>query len=249
MQNFTLLRELGPRAQAGAAQARHLGDDRGVAAVGRVRAERRQHRRDPVRARHPHVRDGDAQHLRHLGDSGGQEAEPPAGHRRSEPRRRTPRHGGADGARGGRRRRRRPDHRSALRSRPRAERRRAVDVPGAVRSADGGAAHHRAGDRPQHLPRAGRAARMGREADQIQIELEFRRLMELPVIQPGARADARQPPIFREDRHRRPRADRRLDRAGGAASSGRRRSSSPSTTRMCSRRRCGCTRSTSRPTT
>ena len=45
---------------------------------------------------------------------------------------------------------------------PRAERRRAVDVPGAVRSADGGAAHHRAGDRPQHLPRAGRAARMGR---------------------------------------------------------------------------------------
>ena len=39
------------------------------------------------------------------------------------------------------------------------QRRRAVDVPGAVRPADGRAAHHRAGDRPQHLPRAaGRAA-------------------------------------------------------------------------------------------
>ena len=38
----------------------------------------------------------------------------------------------------------------------RAQRRRAVDVPVAVRSADGGAAHHRAGHRPQHLPRAGR---------------------------------------------------------------------------------------------
>ena len=78
-----------------------------------------------------------------------------------EPRRGTPRHGGADGARGGRRRRRRPDHRGALRSGSRAERRRAVDVPGAVRSADGGAADHRAGDRPQHLPRTGRAARLG----------------------------------------------------------------------------------------
>ncbi len=59
-----------PRAQAGAAEARHLGDDRGVAAVGRVRPERRQHRRDPVRARHPDVRDRDAQHVRPLGDSG-----------------------------------------------------------------------------------------------------------------------------------------------------------------------------------
>ena len=34
---------------------------------------------------------------------------------------------------------------------PRAERRRAVDVSVAVRSPDGGAAHHRAGDRAQHL--------------------------------------------------------------------------------------------------
>ena len=78
-----------------------------------------------------------------------------------EPRHGPPRQGGADGARRGCRRRRRTDHRGALRSRSRDERRRAVDVPGAVRSADGGAAHHRAGHRPQHLPRAGRAPRMG----------------------------------------------------------------------------------------
>ncbi len=67
-----------PRAQAGAAQARHLGDDRGVAAVGRVRAGRRQHGRHPLRARHPHVRDLHAQHARHLRDPHRQEAEPPA---------------------------------------------------------------------------------------------------------------------------------------------------------------------------
>ena len=42
---------------AGAAEARHLGDDRRVAAVGRVHPRRRQHERDAVRARHPHVRE------------------------------------------------------------------------------------------------------------------------------------------------------------------------------------------------
>ena len=87
MQNFTLLRELGPHAQAGAAEARHLRDDRGVAAVGRVHPGRRQQRRHPLRARHPHVRELHAQHARHLGDSGRQEAEPPADRRRPEPRR------------------------------------------------------------------------------------------------------------------------------------------------------------------
>ena len=50
--------------------------------------------------------------------------------------------------------------RSALRSRSRAFRRRAVDVPGAVRAADGRAASHRAGDRPEHLRRAGRPPRL-----------------------------------------------------------------------------------------
>ena len=36
MQNFDLLREVGRTGQAGAAEARHVRDDRGVAAVGRV---------------------------------------------------------------------------------------------------------------------------------------------------------------------------------------------------------------------
>ena len=45
------------RPQAGHAQARHLGDDRGMAAVGGVHPRRRQHERDAVRARHPHVRE------------------------------------------------------------------------------------------------------------------------------------------------------------------------------------------------
>ena len=94
---------------------------------------RRQRRRHPVRARHPHVRDGHAQHARHLRDSRREEAEPPADHRRPEPRHRPPGHGRADGARRGRRRRRRPDHRGPQRSRSRPQRRRAVDVPAAIR--------------------------------------------------------------------------------------------------------------------
>ena len=85
MQNFTLLRELG-HPQADHAQARHLGDDRGVAAVGGIHPGRRQHERDALRARHPHVRERDAQHPRHLGHPGGPEAQPSADPRRSEPR-------------------------------------------------------------------------------------------------------------------------------------------------------------------
>ena len=59
-----------------------------------------------------------------------------------------------------RRRRRRPHHRGPQRSRSRALRRRAIDVPAAVRTADGRAAHHRAGDRPQHLRRDGGPPRL-----------------------------------------------------------------------------------------
>ena len=52
--------------------------------------------------------------------------------------------------------------RSASRSGSRAERWRPVAVPGAVRSADGRTPHHRAGNRPQHLPGAGGTPGMGR---------------------------------------------------------------------------------------
>ena len=145
-----------------------------------------------------------------------------------EPRRRPARHGGADGARGRRRRRRRPDHRGALRSGPRAERRRAVDVPGAVRSADGRAAHHRAGDRAQHLPRAGRAAGLGIATALAERSCDDRRSpSELPVDSARSRRPAQAAAAdLREDRHRRSRPDRRIDRAGGAAALAGRRSSS-----------------------
>ena len=115
-----------------------------------------------VRAWNPDVRNRHAQHVRHLGDSGRPQIESPADRRRPEPRRRTPRHGGPDGARGGCRRGGRPHHRGPLRSRPRVERRRAVDVPRAVRSTDGRTAHHRAGHRAQHLSGAGGAPRVVR---------------------------------------------------------------------------------------
>ena len=74
-------------------------------------------------------------------------------------------------------------------------RRRAVAVPGAVRAADGRAAHHRAGDRPQHLRRAGRAARLE------PLDATWRAPAGV-----GAGRVAR--------RHRRARADRRIDRVG-----------------------------------
>ena len=70
MQNYTLLRELGHSKTPDAAQARHLGDDRGMAAVGRVHPGRRQHERDAVRARHPDVRELHAEHAGHLGHPG-----------------------------------------------------------------------------------------------------------------------------------------------------------------------------------
>ena len=75
-------------AHADHAQARHLRDDRGMAAVGRIHPRRRQHERDALRARHPHLRELHAQHARHLGHPGGPQAEPPADHRGPEPRHR-----------------------------------------------------------------------------------------------------------------------------------------------------------------
>ena len=117
MQNFTLLRELGTHAHPDHAEARHLRDDRGMAALGRIHPRRRQHERDALRARHPHLRELHPQHARHLGDPGDPQAEPPADHRRPQPRLRPARHGGRDGARGGGRRRRRSDHRGPRRSR------------------------------------------------------------------------------------------------------------------------------------
>ena len=66
MQNFTLLSELGRTRKARASQARHERTHRRVALVGRVHPRRRQHRRDSLRARHPHLRELHSQHARHL---------------------------------------------------------------------------------------------------------------------------------------------------------------------------------------
>ena len=52
--------------EAGAPEARHLGHDQGMAHVRRVHHVRRQPRRDPLRARHPHLRDRDPEHARPL---------------------------------------------------------------------------------------------------------------------------------------------------------------------------------------
>ena len=105
MQNFTLLRELGHSKVPVMLK-------RGISATIEewlLSAEYilvgRQHERDAVRARHPHLRELHPQHARHLGDPGHPAAQPPADHRRSEPRDRQARQGGADGARRGRRRR------------------------------------------------------------------------------------------------------------------------------------------------
>ena len=64
--------------------------------------ERRQHERDALRARHPHLRDGYAQHLRHQRDSRAQAAVAPARRRRPGPR-----HGQSGLCHAGRARRRR----------------------------------------------------------------------------------------------------------------------------------------------
>ena len=149
-------------AQAGAAEARHLGDDRGVAALGRVHpraaatptscsasaasARSRRYTRNTLDISAIPV----VKKLSHLPVIVGSEPRRPAAATRSRrwrARRSPPAPTGCiievhcD-----------PDH--AL------QRRRAVDVPGAVRSPDGGAPDHRAGDRPQHLCRAGGEERL-----------------------------------------------------------------------------------------
>ena len=64
MQNFSLLAEVGRVEPAGAAQARHDVHDGRVPQRRRVHPRPRQPPGHPVRARHPHLRDRDAQHAR-----------------------------------------------------------------------------------------------------------------------------------------------------------------------------------------
>ena len=72
--------------QAGAAQARPLLDARGAAPGRRLHPQGGQRRRDPLRARHPHLRHRDALHARPRRRPVAQAPHAPAGDRRPEPR-------------------------------------------------------------------------------------------------------------------------------------------------------------------
>src|SRR5262249_7172454 len=133
--------------EAGPAQARHGGDDRGAAALGGVHARRRQRRRDPLRTRRADVRQPHAQHARPLGDPVRAANLAP-----SDPRRPLARDGkasegpaaGAGGRGGGRRR---FADRGTQPSRGGALRRTAGPAAGDVHGSDGTGAAPRAGAR------------------------------------------------------------------------------------------------------
>ena len=78
MQNFDLLKDLGKVRRPVLLKRGLSRDHRGVAAVRGVHPGRRQPAGDPLRARHPHLRERDPQHPRHLRHPGGGEAQPPA---------------------------------------------------------------------------------------------------------------------------------------------------------------------------
>ena len=86
MANFSLLKKIGQvTAESGKPVVFKRGmavDDRGVAAGHQLHHDARQRERDPVRARHPHLRDGLPLHARHHGGTGGQEALAPSDHHR-----------------------------------------------------------------------------------------------------------------------------------------------------------------------
>ena len=102
MQNFDLLKEVGQDADAGLAQAGHERDGQGPADVGRVHPGAGEPPGDPLRARSPDVRGLDAQHARPVDRAQRQGAEPPADHRRPQPRDRPARPDPGHGPRGGR---------------------------------------------------------------------------------------------------------------------------------------------------
>jgi 3-deoxy-7-phosphoheptulonate synthase len=83
MQNFRLLKALGPEPEAGHPQARDGGADRGPASSGGIHPGRGESQRDPLRARDPDLRDRDAKYPRPERDPGDQAEESPAGDRRS----------------------------------------------------------------------------------------------------------------------------------------------------------------------
>ena len=107
MQNFSLLKRVSRASQAGAAQARPVGDAGRMADGRRVCHGRRQLQRRSVRARRPHLLRSQPQYARPVGHSAGQAPVAPADSGRSQPRHRQARLRAGDGpGRPGRRRRR-----------------------------------------------------------------------------------------------------------------------------------------------
>ena len=157
MPNFVLLKAVGQSRLPVLLKRGLSRDDRGVADGRRVHPLRRQPERDPVRARHPHLRDRDPQHARPVGGAGPPRPDAPAGHRR--PAATAPATGPrcADGPRGRRGRRRRPDHRGPSRSGQRAVRLRPVPRLPRVRRPHGRPA-------PAPVPPIGRCAAGSRHA-------------------------------------------------------------------------------------
>ena len=78
MQNFLLLAEVGQDRQAGAAQARRVGLDRGAADGRGVHPQGGQPARDPLRARHQDLRALHPLHARHQRRAGAQGGDAPA---------------------------------------------------------------------------------------------------------------------------------------------------------------------------
>jgi hypothetical protein len=140
--------------EAGPAQAGDVFDDRGVAPGGRVRSVAGESRRDPLRARHPHVRDRDPIHARPQRRAAGARAVAPARDRGSFAGHRTLVARAAPRARRCRRRRARPDHRSASDPEPGAVGRRTVARLRELRPVDGRP--------PKAAGRDGQAARLAR---------------------------------------------------------------------------------------
>ena len=132
MQNFALLHAVGEIAQAGAAQARDDVDHRGAADVRRIHPVPRQLPGDPVRARHPHLRDRNPQHAGYQRGTRAEGDDPPAHHRRSQSCHGPVGSGSGYRPRRGRCRRRRAADRSAPRPGTRAFRRRAVPEAGTI---------------------------------------------------------------------------------------------------------------------
>ncbi len=109
MQNYGLLQAVGKQQKPVMLKRGISGTIRGTAHVCRIHRQQRQLQRAALRARHPHLRNGDTQHLRSQRSAGAERTDPSAGGGRSIAWHRTARIGSGHEPRGRRCRRRCPD--------------------------------------------------------------------------------------------------------------------------------------------